>query len=336
MSRTAFLVRRKPSQREQLPNTPRRHARRRHRGRRAQPRRPSAPAATVRLALDWTPNTNHTGFYVADAKGWYAESGIDLQVLPYASRHARDAPRRPPGRVRHQLPGRDDVRRRGRGRHRQRDGDPPEDRLGDRRPRRRSDRATARPRRQDLRRLRLPERGADAEGGDPGRRRHRRLHGRACSMPPHTRRSTTSRPTSRSRSPPGRASRRRSGGSSCATSSSPTTASPSSTRSSSPAIGSGWSAIRTPRGASSRRPSGASSWRRRIRTRRPSSSSRQNPGVFDANPELPRDSQRFLAEGGFLVDDDGKVGRQTLERWQGYSGFLYERGPARRRRRASR
>ncbi len=43
------------------------------------------PTATVRLALDWTPNTNHTGFYVARAKGWYTAAGIDLQVLPYAS-----------------------------------------------------------------------------------------------------------------------------------------------------------------------------------------------------------------------------------------------------------
>ncbi len=41
--------------------------------------------ATVRLALDWTPNTDHTGFYVARAKGWYDDAGIDLQVLPYAS-----------------------------------------------------------------------------------------------------------------------------------------------------------------------------------------------------------------------------------------------------------
>jgi ABC-type nitrate/sulfonate/bicarbonate transport system substrate-binding protein len=52
----------------------------------------------------------------------------------------------------------------------------------------------------------------------------------------------------------------------------------------------------------------------------------ENPGAFDANPDLPRDSQRFLAEGGFLVDEDGNVGRQTLEQWQGYSGFLYEQG----------
>jgi ABC-type nitrate/sulfonate/bicarbonate transport system substrate-binding protein len=43
---------------------------------------PEAPA-TVRFALDWTPNTNHTGLYVALAKGWYDGARIDLEVLPY-------------------------------------------------------------------------------------------------------------------------------------------------------------------------------------------------------------------------------------------------------------
>lgn len=33
------------------------------------------------LHLDWTPNTNHTGIYVALEKGWYAEEGIDLTVV---------------------------------------------------------------------------------------------------------------------------------------------------------------------------------------------------------------------------------------------------------------
>jgi ABC-type nitrate/sulfonate/bicarbonate transport system substrate-binding protein len=32
------------------------------------------------LSLDWVPNTNHTGFYVALDKGWYAEQGIDLEI----------------------------------------------------------------------------------------------------------------------------------------------------------------------------------------------------------------------------------------------------------------
>ena len=32
------------------------------------------------LSLDWVPNTNHTGFYVALDKGWYEEEGIDLTI----------------------------------------------------------------------------------------------------------------------------------------------------------------------------------------------------------------------------------------------------------------
>src|SRR5258708_7874533 len=40
---------------------------------------------TLKLALDWTPNTNHTGIFVAKAKGWYREEGIDLQLLPFSS-----------------------------------------------------------------------------------------------------------------------------------------------------------------------------------------------------------------------------------------------------------
>ena len=45
----------------------------------------SAQTPTVRLALDWVPNTNHTGIYVALAKGWYEDAGVKLQVLPYGS-----------------------------------------------------------------------------------------------------------------------------------------------------------------------------------------------------------------------------------------------------------
>lgn len=37
----------------------------------------------VRIALDWTPNTNHTGLYVALNKGYFAEAGLDVEVLPY-------------------------------------------------------------------------------------------------------------------------------------------------------------------------------------------------------------------------------------------------------------
>ena len=46
-----------------------------------------AAAATtqVTLALDWTPNTNHTGIYVAQQLGWFKAAGIDLRILPYGS-----------------------------------------------------------------------------------------------------------------------------------------------------------------------------------------------------------------------------------------------------------
>ncbi|HEX8024943.1 MAG TPA: ABC transporter substrate-binding protein [Candidatus Limnocylindrales bacterium] len=52
----------------------------------------------------------------------------------------------------------------------------------------------------------------------------------------------------------------------------------------------------------------------------------QNPGVFDANTQLPVDSARFLASGGYYVDAAGKVGTQTLAEWTGYSKFLYDKG----------
>lgn len=34
----------------------------------------------IRLALDWTPNTNHTGFFAAQAKGYYDEAGIQVEI----------------------------------------------------------------------------------------------------------------------------------------------------------------------------------------------------------------------------------------------------------------
>lgn len=35
----------------------------------------------IRLALDRTPNTNHTGFYVAFAKGAYEQAGLDVSFI---------------------------------------------------------------------------------------------------------------------------------------------------------------------------------------------------------------------------------------------------------------
>ncbi|MEM5475027.1 ABC transporter substrate-binding protein [Pacificibacter sp. AS14] len=37
----------------------------------------------VTVALDWTPNTNHVGLYVAQSKGWFDEADLDVDILPY-------------------------------------------------------------------------------------------------------------------------------------------------------------------------------------------------------------------------------------------------------------
>lgn len=44
----------------------------------------AAPLARVSLALDWTLNTNHIGLVVADAMGFYAQEGLELELLPYS------------------------------------------------------------------------------------------------------------------------------------------------------------------------------------------------------------------------------------------------------------
>lgn len=35
----------------------------------------------ITLCLDWTPNTNHTGLYVALEKGYYADAGLDVTIV---------------------------------------------------------------------------------------------------------------------------------------------------------------------------------------------------------------------------------------------------------------
>lgn len=35
----------------------------------------------ITFVLDWTPNTNHTGVYVADAKGYFEEAGIKINIV---------------------------------------------------------------------------------------------------------------------------------------------------------------------------------------------------------------------------------------------------------------
>lgn len=38
-------------------------------------------AEHVRIVLDWTPNTNHTGIYVALEKGWFTDEGLSVDIL---------------------------------------------------------------------------------------------------------------------------------------------------------------------------------------------------------------------------------------------------------------
>lgn len=38
-------------------------------------------ATKLTFVLDYTPNTNHSGVYVAIAKGFYADEGLDVEVV---------------------------------------------------------------------------------------------------------------------------------------------------------------------------------------------------------------------------------------------------------------
>lgn len=33
------------------------------------------------VVLEWSPNTNHSGVYLAEAEGWYAEAGLDIEII---------------------------------------------------------------------------------------------------------------------------------------------------------------------------------------------------------------------------------------------------------------
>jgi ABC-type nitrate/sulfonate/bicarbonate transport system substrate-binding protein len=42
----------------------------------------------VTFALDWSPNTNHIGVYVAQSLGYFKDAGLDVKILPYGSTSA--------------------------------------------------------------------------------------------------------------------------------------------------------------------------------------------------------------------------------------------------------
>ena len=41
----------------------------------------TAQKTKVTFVLDWTPNTNHTGLYVAKDKGYFDEAGIEVEIV---------------------------------------------------------------------------------------------------------------------------------------------------------------------------------------------------------------------------------------------------------------
>ena len=45
---------------------------------------PTAHAETANIALDWTLNTNHIGLIVARENGFFAEEGLEVDILPYS------------------------------------------------------------------------------------------------------------------------------------------------------------------------------------------------------------------------------------------------------------
>lgn len=49
----------------------------------AAPEQTSAPKelTKIKVALDWTPNTNHTGLYAARDLGYYEEEGLDVEIV---------------------------------------------------------------------------------------------------------------------------------------------------------------------------------------------------------------------------------------------------------------
>ena len=46
------------------------------------------PTATVKIALDYTPNVNYLGIYAAEARGYFAAHQIKAVILPYANASA--------------------------------------------------------------------------------------------------------------------------------------------------------------------------------------------------------------------------------------------------------
>lgn len=49
------------------------------------PEKEKAELQKVTVTLDWTPNTNHTGLFVAKDKGYYKDAGLDIEIIQPAN-----------------------------------------------------------------------------------------------------------------------------------------------------------------------------------------------------------------------------------------------------------
>lgn len=47
---------------------------------------------TLRLALDWTPNVNHSGFFAAQYFGWFEEAGVQVEIQHPGTDNYRHSP----------------------------------------------------------------------------------------------------------------------------------------------------------------------------------------------------------------------------------------------------
>lgn len=296
----------------------------------AQPSAPATPAtsatpATVRLALDWTPNTNHTGFFVARAKGWYAEAAIDLRILPYASATPETLLAA----------------------HQAECGISFQDSL-----------TFAAAAGADIVSVAaILQKTASAIGvlADGPIRRPRDLDGRTYAGFGYPNEAPTLKAVIKADGGQGEFK--------TATLDTAAYEALYSRRADFTILFTAWEGVEAElRGIklryfqfadygfpqfyqvvlacdrqwldanpdAARRFVTATARGFQLAAEQPDEAAAilvaENPGVFDANKDLPRASQRFLADGGYLLDGEGRFGRQTLEQWTAYSRFLYEQG----------
>ena len=48
----------------------------------------TAELEQITVVLDWYPNPNHTGLYVAEANGYFAEQGLDVEIVQPGDNYA--------------------------------------------------------------------------------------------------------------------------------------------------------------------------------------------------------------------------------------------------------